>query len=77
MKKRDLEKELRRLGWWLKREGGNHEIWTNGEDTEPVPRHREIKENLALCVVENLKTLLQMFDLKFKRILEFRLQKFF
>jgi len=33
MKKRDLEKELSRLGWWLKREGANHEIWTNGEDT--------------------------------------------
>ncbi len=47
MKKRDLEKELGRLGWWLKREGGNHEIWTNGEDTEPVPRHREVKETLA------------------------------
>lgn len=47
MKKRDLEKELSRLGWWLKREGGNHEIWTNGEDTEAVSRHREVKENLA------------------------------
>ena len=47
MKKRELEKELSRLGWWLKRQGGNHEIWTNGEDTEPVPRHREIKEHLA------------------------------
>jgi len=33
MKKRDLEKELICLGWWFKREGGNHEIWTNGEDT--------------------------------------------
>jgi hypothetical protein len=47
MKKRDLEKALSRLGWWLKREGANHEIWTNGEDAEPVPRHREIKELLA------------------------------
>ncbi len=47
MKKRDLEKELVRLGWWLKREGANHEIWTNGVDVEPVPRHREINELLA------------------------------
>ncbi len=47
MKKVDLGKELNRLGWWFKREGGNHEIWTNGEDTEAVPRHREINENLA------------------------------
>jgi mRNA interferase HicA len=51
MKKRDLEKELSRYGWWLKREGGNHEIWTNGEDTEPVPRHREINERLAKKII--------------------------
>jgi mRNA interferase HicA len=47
MKKRDLEKKLEGLGWWLKRQGNNHEIWTNGEDSEPVPRHREISEMLA------------------------------
>jgi len=52
MKKRDLEKELGRLGWWLKREGSNHEIWTNGEDTEPVPRHREVKESLARKILQ-------------------------
>jgi predicted RNA binding protein YcfA (HicA-like mRNA interferase family) len=46
MKKRELEKQLNRLGWWLKRQGGSHEIWTNGEDTQPIPRHREIKELL-------------------------------
>ncbi len=51
MKKRDLEQELGRLGWWLKREGGNHEIWTNGEDTESVPRHREINELLAKKII--------------------------
>ena len=52
MKKRDLEKGLSRLGWWLKREGGNHEIWTNGEDSEPVPRHREINEKLAKKILD-------------------------
>ncbi len=55
MKKRDLEKELIRLGWRLKREGGNHEIWTNGEDSEPVPRHREINENLAKKIINTAK----------------------
>lgn len=55
MKKRDLEKELSRLGWWLKREGSHHEIWTNGEDTEPVPRHREIKEYLARKILQVAK----------------------
>ncbi|MBS0620597.1 MAG: type II toxin-antitoxin system HicA family toxin [Verrucomicrobia bacterium] len=52
MKRRDLEKELSRLGWWLKREGSNHSIWTNGIDTEPVPRHREIKERLAKKILQ-------------------------
>ncbi|MBI1909149.1 MAG: type II toxin-antitoxin system HicA family toxin [Deltaproteobacteria bacterium] len=47
MKKRDLEAELIRLGWWLLRQGGNHEIWTNGEHTVPVPRHKEINEFTA------------------------------
>lgn len=51
MKKRDLEKELLSLGWWFKREGGNHEIWTNGEETEPIPRHREVNEILAKKIV--------------------------
>lgn len=55
MKKRDLEKELSHLGWWLKRQGGNHEIWTNGEDTEAVPRHREIKEILAKKILQIAK----------------------
>lgn len=55
MKKRDLEKELKRLGWWFKREGGSHEIWTNGEDTESVPRHREVDENLSKKILRVAK----------------------
>ena len=47
MKKRDLEKKLSQQGWWLDRHGGNHDIWTNGEIYEPVPRHPEINELLA------------------------------
>jgi mRNA interferase HicA len=52
MKKRDLEKELNNLGWCLKRQGANHEIWTNGEDSEPLPRYREIRENLANKIIQ-------------------------
>ena len=52
MKKRDLEQELMRLGWKLKCQGGNHEIWTNGEDCEAVPRHREITETLARKILK-------------------------
>ena len=47
MKKIDLERALKRLGWYLLRQGTRHEIWTNGVAQEPVPRHREIDQRLA------------------------------
>lgn len=30
---------------------GRHEVWTNGEMTEPVPRHKEIDEHTARSIV--------------------------
>ncbi|MCB1115907.1 MAG: type II toxin-antitoxin system HicA family toxin [Chlamydiia bacterium] len=47
MKKRDLEKKLKKQGWTLSRHGSNHDVWTNGVISEPVPRHNEINELLA------------------------------
>lgn len=55
MKKRDLEKQLRKLGWTFKRQGGNHELWTNGLISQPIPRHNEIKEMLAKAILEIAK----------------------
>ena len=55
MKKKDLEKKLKGYGWWFHREGGCHEIWTNGEDTEPMPRHNEINEMLAKKILKVAK----------------------
>lgn len=55
MKKRDLERRLRGLGWWLLRQGSNHEIWTNGELTEPIPRHREVQERLAEHILKTAR----------------------
>ncbi len=55
MKKRDLEQALKEFGWYLEREGGNHEIWTNGTIKEPVPRHREINELLAKKIIRKAK----------------------
>jgi predicted RNA binding protein YcfA (HicA-like mRNA interferase family) len=53
MKKRDLEMELKSLGWFLKKQGGNHEIWENGRgDMQPIPRHNEIKEHLAKAIIK-------------------------
>ncbi len=52
MKKRDIERKLHGLGWWLKREGGNHEVWTNGDIEEYLPRHKEIGEGLARKILK-------------------------
>lgn len=55
MKKRDLERQLKAYGWWFLREGGRHEIWTNGDTAEPVPRHKEIAEPLAKKILKKAK----------------------
>ena len=52
MKKRDLERQLKRLGWWCLRQG-KHEIWTNGEATLPVPRHKELNEMTARGILKD------------------------
>lgn len=52
MKKRDLEKLLKNNGWYLLRSGGNHDIYTNGVDTEPIPRHNEVNERLAQAIIK-------------------------
>ncbi len=54
MKKKDLEKLLRKNGWKMERQGGNHEVWSNGISTEPIPRHREINEQLAKAIIKKL-----------------------
>lgn len=52
MKKRDLEKKLKSYNWYFARHGGNHDIWTNGVQEEPVPRHREINEIVARKILK-------------------------
>ena len=52
MKRRDLIKLLESNGWWLLRNGSNHDIYTNGQECETIPRHREIKENLARAIIK-------------------------
>jgi mRNA interferase HicA len=47
VKRRDLEARLRELGWSFLRHGGNHDVWSDGDRLEYVPRHSEINENLA------------------------------
>lgn len=52
MKRKDLVKLLEKNGWYLKRIGGNHDIYTNGKKIEPIPRHSEINERLAKEIIK-------------------------
>lgn len=52
MKTKDLIKMLEKNGWFLKRNGGSHDVYTNGIDNETIPRHKEIKENLAKAIIK-------------------------
>lgn len=55
VKHKDLIKILKQNGWYLKRQGGEHEIWTNGEHNVPVPRHKEINEFTAKGIIRKVK----------------------
>jgi mRNA interferase HicA len=56
VKRKDLERELTKLGWHFKRHGANHDIWSDGEHDEPLPRHNEIKEFLAKKIIKKAQT---------------------
>ena len=55
MKRRDLERALRQLGWTCLRHGGKHDVWTDGKREEPIPRHTEIHEKLAQAILRRAK----------------------
>ena len=52
MKRKDLIKRLIDNGWCLFRNGANHDIYTNGVNSEPIPRHREVDEKLARAILK-------------------------
>ena len=52
MKRRDLIKLLEKNGWWFKRRGEKHDIYTNGKERESVSRQREIKEPVAKAIIK-------------------------
>ena len=54
MKRRELERQLRNLGWVLQRHGARHDVWSNSDRsfTEYVPRHAEINEMLARAILK-------------------------
>ncbi len=57
MKRRDLIRELRKIGCVLIRHGGKHDWYQNPNTrvSQPVPRHREIKDVLAKQILKILR----------------------
>ena len=57
MKRRDLIKKLEATGCVLIRHGGRHDWYQNPETkiSQPIPRHREIKDILAKHIIKMLK----------------------
>lgn len=55
MKRRILIKLLEEKGWYLKRNGGDHDIYTDGNKCEPIPRHPDINERLANKIIKKHK----------------------
>lgn len=51
-KRKDLIKMLNKNGWYYKRSGSDHDVFTNGKDIEPIPRHKEINELLAKGIIK-------------------------
>ena len=56
MKRRDLIKMLEQMGCVLIRNGGRHDWYTNSQtkQSQPLPRHNEINENLAKSIIKKL-----------------------
>lgn len=52
MKRTELIKKVKENGWQLERHGKKHDIYTNGTDEEPIPRHNEIDEYLASKILK-------------------------
>lgn len=56
MKRRDLIKRLEKMGCIFIRHGGKHDWYQNPNTkvSQPIPRHREIKEQLAKHIIKML-----------------------
>jgi len=57
MKRKDLVRQLEKMGCILIRHGGGHDWYQNPETkvAQPVPRHNEINDNLAKHIIKMLK----------------------
>ena len=57
MKRKELERKLRELGWTFQGRGGKHDVRANvnGSFSEFVPRHVKINEELAQVILRRAK----------------------
>jgi predicted RNA binding protein YcfA (HicA-like mRNA interferase family) len=57
MKRQDLIRRLEESGVVLVRHGGRHDWYRNPKtgQSQPVPRHREVNENLARHILKKLQ----------------------
>lgn len=58
MKRKDLIKKIESMGYTLVRHGAKHDWYHNPEtkQSQPVPRHNEISDNLAKHIIELLSS---------------------
>lgn len=52
VKRSDFIRMLEENGWRLERDKGPHTIYTNGHASEPIPRHKELKETLEKAIIK-------------------------
>ena len=52
MKRRELIRRLKKVGFVFERHGGDHDIYRRGTQIVSVPRHSEINERLANAILK-------------------------
>ncbi len=65
----ELTKKLKALGFWKAREGGKHEIWTDGVLEIPVGRHggKEVATGTAVSILKLAKARTEVRNSETKR----------
>ncbi len=57
MKKRDLIKQLEKMGFKLERNGKSHDVYIKGSMVIEVPRHSEVNEYTAKSILKRARGL--------------------
>ena len=63
-KRRNIIRTLKEYGFDKAREGSRHTIFSNGQVSVPVPRHRQIASKTAMRIVKEIGVDWQQFRSK-------------